>query len=85
MITDGRSFNDGTCADVNMVPDLHGIVVEIAAVGLVGWPRRQSKSLFTLILRTDETEQNLPHDAAFSYETVASQRDNDGMARPCSS
>ena len=40
MIPDGGCLDDGIGADVDVVPDLHGIVVEVATVRLVRWSDR---------------------------------------------
>lgn len=40
MVSYSCSFDNCICANMNMISNLHGIVIEVAAVGLVGWPRR---------------------------------------------
>ena len=40
VVPDGGCLHDGIGADVDVVSDLHGIVVEVAAVCLVWWSER---------------------------------------------
>ena len=37
VVADGGGLDDGARADMNVVADLHGVVVEVATIGLVRW------------------------------------------------
>lgn len=43
MIANSRSFYDGICTDVNIVTDLHRVIVECTAIRLVRRPRRAKR------------------------------------------
>lgn len=45
MIANGRCFYDGIGTDVNIVTDLHRVIVECTAIGLVRGPGRATMSL----------------------------------------
>lgn len=38
MVPNRRGFDDGVRTDVNIVPNLHWVVIEISAIRLVWWP-----------------------------------------------
>ena len=38
VVSDGRCLNHRVRANMNMVSYLHGIIVEVATIGLVRWP-----------------------------------------------
>jgi hypothetical protein len=35
VIPDGGGFNDGTCPDVDVITNLHRVVIEVSTIGLV--------------------------------------------------
>ena len=75
-----RGFYDGVCAYVNMVSDLHRIIVEISAVRLVWWSV------------DDEHDEPaccgdgtyVPHNATLTNETISPQGYYHSMPRSCS-
>jgi len=74
-------FNDGVGSDVNVVSNLHRIVVKISAIRLVWRPELRchlngcNRTIF---------KQDVPHHAALTHKAVPPKRDDDGMARTCS-
>ena len=77
----GRCLHDRVRAHMYVVTDLHGIVVEVAAIRLVRWSaRRVSTSK-----NTRSAPFNAPHHASFADQAVPSERYDDSMSRPRSS
>ena len=64
-----------------VVPNLHGIVVEVAAIRLIRWSARR----VSYTKNTRSAPFNAPHHASLADQAVPSERYNDSMARPRSS
>lgn len=54
MASNGRRFDHSVGAYVDMVSDLHGIVVEVATVRLVGWPHDTPFTNKTVAAKRDD-------------------------------
>lgn len=83
MVSNRRSLDDTSSSDMNMISNLHWVVVEVSSIGLV----RRSITLRQLELScyTANNLSSSPNDAPFTYKTVSAQRDNDSMTGPSSS
>ena len=76
-----RRFHDRVRAHMYVVTDLHGIVVEVAAIRLIRWSIRR-------VSHTKNTRSapfNTPHHASLADQAVPPERYHDSMAGPSSS
>ena len=76
----GRRLHDRVRAHMYVVTDLHGIIVEVAAVRLIRWSFRR----VSYTKNTRSAPFNAPHHASLTDETVPPERNDNGMSRACS-
>ena len=76
------SFNDAICSDMDVVSDLHRIVVEVAAVSLV-WRSVRSQQISCASCQTESRCE--PHYTPFTNQAVPPERNDDRMTRPSTS
>jgi len=76
MVSDRCCFDNGACANMDVISDLHGVVVEVPSIGLVRRP------LLTRLSLPQPDQENLyrPYHATFANQTIPAQRNNNGMA-----
>ena len=93
VVTNSSGFNNSPGPDVNVVPYLHGIIVEIPSIRLVWRPvarppfrecngsvGKSGRHQHKTPISVALSSVDVPHDAPFSDQAISSQRDNDCMA-----
>ena len=90
-----RGLNDAACANMNMVSNLHRVVIEGSAIGLVrgsvmrkiafvGGETRRVVSRVCKVLQMSR-RGHIPDNTIIPNQTISTEGYHDGMSRSCSS
>jgi len=73
VVANRRSLDNRIGPNVNVVPNLHRVIVEVSAVSLIGRPFMDHLRLYHALGGGRQEGHGSPHDAALADEAVAAE------------